>query len=97
MRPSSPITPDVPPTAVRRRGEQGTALLLALLVLASLAVLATTTVVAAMGDRNLSKFDRQSLMALGAAESGVAFTKRAIVTQTAPLTDYDADGRPDFN
>ena len=82
---------------VRRLGsEEGSTLLIALLVLGSLSILATTIVVSAMGDRNLSKYERHSLMALGAAESGIAWAKRQIVTQTADMTDYDADGRPDF-
>ncbi|MEZ4648711.1 MAG: pilus assembly PilX N-terminal domain-containing protein [Candidatus Eisenbacteria bacterium] len=82
---------------VRRLGsEEGSTLLIALLVLGSLSILATTIVVSAMGDRNLSKYERHSLMALGAAESGIAWAKRQIVTQTANMTDYDADGRPDF-
>ncbi len=79
-----------------RRSEEGSTLLVALLVLGSLSILASGIVVSAMGDRNMSKYERHSLMALGAAESGVAFAKRAIVTQSADMGDYDADGRPDF-
>jgi len=83
-------------TPSRWKDERGSALLISLLVLGALSILASTIVVNAMGDRNLTKYERHSLMALGAAESGVAFAKRAIVTQNANMTDYDADGRPDF-
>lgn len=75
---------------------EGSMLLLALLVLATLSVLATTAVVTSMGDRNLSRYDRESVQALGAAETGVAFAKRAIVDQTAQMEDSDGDGHPDF-
>lgn len=76
--------------------ERGSTLLLSLLILSSLSILASTVVVTAMGERNLTKFERHSLMALGAAESGVALAKRQIVTQTANMQDVDDDGRPDF-
>ena len=76
--------------------EEGSTLLIALLVLGALSILATSIVVSAMGDRNLTKYERHSLMALGAAESGLAWAKRQIVTQTANMGDYDEDGRPDF-
>lgn len=75
---------------------EGSTLLLSLLVLAALSILASALIVSAMGDRNLSKYDRASLEALGAAETGVAYAKRAIVNRTASLQDYDGDGRPDF-
>ena len=84
------------PARGRRSGEEGSTLLLTLLIMASLSIIASTMVVTAMGDRNLSKYDRHSLKALGAAETGIAFAKRSIVSLTAPLEDYDADGRPDF-
>lgn len=85
------------PRTPRRLGsEEGSTLLVALLILGSLTILATSIVITAMGDRNLSTYERHSLMALGAAESGVAWAKRQIVTQTADMGDYDADGRPDF-
>lgn len=80
----------------RGHGESGSTLLLALLVLGALTILATTAIVSSMGDRNLSRYDRHSIEALGAAETGVAFAKRAIVDRTASLQDYDDDGRPDF-
>lgn len=84
--------------AAHRRGdaERGSTLLLSLLILSALSILASTVVVTAMGERNLTKYERHSLMALGAAESGVALAKRQIVTQTANMQDFDADGRPDF-
>ena len=87
-------------TTRRRTGmlgsEEGSTLLIALLVLGSLSILATSIVLSAMGDRSMSTYERHSLLALGAAESGVAWAKRQIVTQTADMTDYDGDGRPDF-
>lgn len=88
----------IPPSTKRtpRAGQEGSTLVLTLLILASLSIIASTMVVTAMGDRNLSKYDRHSLLALGAAETGVAYAKRAIVSITAPLEDYDGDGRPDF-
>jgi predicted RNA-binding protein with TRAM domain len=83
--------------AIRRSSrEEGSALLLALLVLAALSILATTAVVTSMGDRNLSRYERESVQALGVAETGIAYAKRAIVDRAAPLDDADGDGRPDF-
>lgn len=76
--------------------ERGSTLLLSLLILSALSILASTVVVTAMGERNLTRFERHSLMALGAAESGVALAKRQIVMQTANMQDFDGDGRPDF-
>ncbi len=83
--------------AIRRSSrEEGSALLLALLVLAALSILATTAVVTSMGERNLSRYESGSVQALGVAETGVAYAKRAIVDRTATMTDSDGDGRPDF-
>ncbi len=83
--------------AIRRSsGEAGSALLLALLVLAALSVLATAAVVSSMGERNLSRYESSSVQALGVAETGVAYAKRAIVDRTATMGDADSDGRPDF-
>jgi hypothetical protein len=59
-------------------------------------VLATTAIVVSMGERNLSRFERSSTQALGAAEIGIAYAKRAITDRTAPMEDADGDGRPDF-
>ncbi len=77
-------------------GNEGTALVLALLILGALAILATTAIVTSMGDRNASSYDRDALQALGAAETGVAYAKRAIINCTAPLGDLNQNGRPDF-
>jgi len=77
-------------------GDRGSSLLLALLILSALSILAATAIVTSMGERNLSRHERASLQALGAAETGVAYAKRAIVELTAPMEDSDADGRPDF-
>jgi predicted RNA-binding protein with TRAM domain len=83
--------------AIRRSSrEEGSALLLALLVLAALSILATTAVVTSMGERNLSRYESGSVQALGVAETGVAYAKRAIVDRTVTMTDADSDGRPDF-
>ncbi|MBK8230259.1 MAG: hypothetical protein IPK72_06665 [Candidatus Eisenbacteria bacterium] len=88
-RPSTPMSR-------RGRGEEGSTLLIALLILGALSVLASSVVVTAMGDRTVSKYQRHALQALGAAETGIAMAKRAIVDRTAELEDVDEDGRPDF-
>jgi hypothetical protein len=84
--------------AVIRRSsrEEGSALLLALLVLAALSILATTAIVTSMGERNLSRYESSSVQALGVAETGIAYAKRAIVDRTVTMTDADGDGRPGF-
>lgn len=89
-----PVVPERPDRD--RRRERGSTLLMALLVLAAMSILATTAIVTSMGERNLSRYERSSVQALGAAETGVAYAKRAIVERTAPLDDADGDGRPDF-
>ncbi len=71
-------------------------MLLSLLILGALSILATTAIVVSMGDRNFARYDHDSLQALAAAETGVAFAKRAIVDRTANMLDEDNDGRPDF-
>lgn len=83
--------------AIRRSSrEEGSALLLALLVLAALSILATTAIVTSMGERNLSRYESGSVQALGVAETGIAYAKRAIVDRTVTMTDDDGDGRPEF-
>lgn len=83
--------------AIRRSSrEEGSALLLALLVLAALSILATTAIVTSMGERNLSRYESSSVQALGVAETGIAYAKRAIVDRTVTMTDADGDGRPGF-
>lgn len=78
------------------RSPGGSTLLLSILILAALSILATSIAVVAMSDRNLSRYERQSVEALAAAETGVAYAKRSIRDLLAPLTDEDEDGRPDF-
>lgn len=99
-RASIPVRETVLLAPKRNRGAQpeaGSTLLLSLLILSAMTILASSVVVTAMGERNLTKYERHSLLALGAAESGIAFAKRAIVEQTADMTDLDEDGRPDFS
>ena len=74
----------------------GTGLVLAILILAALAILGTSIAIVAMNDRNISRYERHSVEALAAAETGVAFAKSRIIHQTAPISDTDHDGRPDF-
>jgi len=74
----------------------GNTLLLALLILAALAILGGSIAVVTMGDRNLSRYERHSVEALAAAETGVAFAKRSIKDLVAPMADEDSDGHPDF-
>ena len=83
-------------SATSWKANEGSTLLIALLILGALSVLASSVVVTAMGDRTMSRYGRSSVQALGAAETGIAMAKRAIVDRTAPLDDVDEDGRPDF-
>ncbi len=76
--------------------EAGTGLVLAILILAALSILGTSIAIVAMSDRNVSRYERDSVEALAAAETGVAFAKSRIIHKTAPMEDYDHDGRPDF-
>lgn len=78
------------------RNDKGSALLISILILAALSILASSIAIVSMNDRNLSKYDRHSMEALAAAETGVAYAKRSIRDLVAPMTDEDADGRPDF-
>jgi hypothetical protein len=74
----------------------GSGLILAILILAALSILGTSIAVVAINDRNLSRYERTSTEALAAAETGIAYAKRAIKDQLAPMQDADGDGRPDF-
>ncbi len=78
------------------RCQSGSSLLLTILIVAALAILATSIAVVSIGDRTDSRYDRHAMQALAAAETGVAFAKSLIISQTAPLEDFDSDGRPDF-
>jgi hypothetical protein len=80
----------------RRRSESGVALLVALLVLGALSMIATALLVSSFTERQSSGYYRDSIQALAAAETGVAFAKRMIQDLTAPMGDYDSDGQPDF-
>ena len=74
----------------------GSTLLLAMLILGALSILGASIAVVSMGDRNLSRYERHSVEALAAAETGVAFAKQAIKDLVAPMGDEDDDGCPDF-
>ncbi len=78
------------------RSSAGSALLVSLLILGALSVIATSLVLTSVAERRTSGYYRDSLQALGAAESGVAFAKRMIQDMTAPMGDLDSDGHPDF-
>jgi hypothetical protein len=67
-----------------------------MLILGALSVLGASVAVVAIGDRNLSRYERHSVEALAAAETGIAFAKRSIKDLVAPMADVDEDGRPDF-
>jgi hypothetical protein len=85
------------PRAQLLLGDQaGSALLIALLILSALAILGGSIAVVTIGDRNLSRYERHSVEALAAAETGVAYAKRSIKDLVAPMVDVDDDGRPDF-
>jgi len=79
-----------------RRDEAGSALLITLLVLSALSVVGTSLLLASYTERRAAGFYSDSLQALAAAESGVAFAKRMIQDMTAPIEDADGDGQPDF-
>lgn len=80
----------------REGRESGGVLLLTLLILAAVSILAASIAVVTMTDRNLSKYERHSVEALAAAETGLAYAKRSIRDLVAPMEDADEDGRPDF-
>lgn len=80
----------------RGAGERGSALLMALLVLGALSMIGTTLVLTSVAERRTSGYYRDSLRALAAAETGVAFAKRTVQDMTATIADSDGDGRPDF-
>ncbi|MFH1145243.1 MAG: pilus assembly PilX N-terminal domain-containing protein [Candidatus Eisenbacteria bacterium] len=77
-------------------GERGSALLISMLILGALSMIATTLVLSSVTERNTSGYYKQSLQALSAAESGLAFGKRTIQDMSATMDDYDSDGRSDF-
>jgi PilX N-terminal len=77
-------------------GERGSALLLALLILGSLSMLGTSILLNAVGERHSSGYYRDSLQALSAAETGLAFAKRAVQDMTVTMGDLNSNGKPDF-
>ncbi len=79
-----------------RDHQRGSALLMALLILGSLSMIGTTMVLTSVAERRTSGYYRDSLRALAAAETGIAFAKRTVQDMTATIEDSDGDGRPDF-
>jgi len=79
-----------------RRHERGSALLMALLILGSLSMIGTSLVLSSVAERRTSGYYRDSLRALAAAETGVAFGKRTIQDMSLTMTDSDGDGYADF-
>lgn len=80
-----------------RNSQAGSALLLAILVLGAMSIVGTALIMTSVTERHTSAYFKGSLQALGAAETGVAFGKRAIQDMTATMEDQDGDGRPDFS
>jgi hypothetical protein len=76
--------------------ERGSALLMALLILGSLSMIGTSLVLSSVAERRASGYYRDSLRALAAAETGVAFGKRTIQDMNLTMTDSDGDGYADF-
>jgi len=85
-----------PKTERPSRDERGSALVVALLVLGSLSMVGTSLVLTSVAERRTAGYYRDSLQALAAAETGVAFAKRTVQDMTAEIGDDDGDGRPDF-
>ncbi len=83
-------------TTPRSPRERGSALLMALLILGSLSMIGTSLVLTSVAERRASGYYRDSLKALAAAETGVAFGKRTIQDMTLTMTDGDGDGYADF-
>ena len=79
-----------------RPSERGSALLVSLLILGALSMIATSLVLSSVSERHTSGFYRRSLQAMAAAETGLAFAKRAVQDLNAPMEDADSDGRSDF-
>jgi len=67
-----------------------------MMILGALGLLGTAIVYNAVSDRNVSRYEKDSADALAAAETGLAVAKRMIQDISAPMTDADADGYPDF-
>lgn len=80
----------------KQSNERGSALVLALLVLGSLSMIGTSLVLSSVAERRTSGYYRDSLKALAAAETGLAFGKRTIQDMSVTMTDSDGDGYADF-
>ncbi len=78
------------------KGESGTALIMALLILGSLSMIGTSLLLTTVGERHASGYYRDSMQALAAAETGAAFAKRAIQDMSISMTDSNSNGQPDF-
>ena len=81
---------------MKQCNERGSALVLALLVLGSLSMIGTSLVLSSVAERRTSGYYRDSLKALAAAETGLAFGKRTIQDMSLTMTDSDGDGYADF-
>lgn len=81
---------------LRLRGQEGTALLLSILIMGAISILGTTMVLNSITDRQIGTLHWEEAQAFSAAETGIAFAIRMIHDMNAPLADGDKDGRPDF-
>ena len=73
------------------RNERGGALIVTMMIMAFLAMLGTAIVYNSMSDRQMSGYERDSMEALAAAETGLSMAKRMVQDLTAQITDYDSD------
>jgi hypothetical protein len=80
----------------RRGGQQGSAIILAVVALGVLSALGIGLALVTSGDRQAARFQRDHQDALYAAEAGLAVAKRDIQDRNLTFDDEDADGRPDF-
>ena len=79
------------------RNERGSSLVLALLVLTGISLFGISLALTTMTDRNIARYDRESMEALHAAEAGIAAGKREIQDRAITWEDADGDGLPDFS
>ncbi len=77
--------------------EKGSSLILALLVLTAISLFGMSLALISMTDRNIARYERQSMEALHAAEAGVATAKRLIQDRAITFGDSDSNGFPDFS
>ncbi len=71
-------------------------MVLALLVLTGISLFGMSLAIMTMTDRNIAKYERQSMEALNAAEAGIAYAKREVQDRKITFGDEDGDGYPDF-